>query len=142
MPDIRHLLRINASTEKVYNAITTQEGLSGWWCPDTMAKPEEDSVARFTFGPEYFKEMKITELKPAKRVKWFCLAAYEEWIGTTITFELQSSGKSTTLAFQHDNWKKYTEEFAACSYHWAMFLRSLRLLCETGKGQPSPNQLQ
>ena len=142
MPDIRHLLRINATAENVYSAITTQEGLSGWWCSDTKAKPEQGSVARFTFGPEYFKEMKITQLKPATLVKWLCITGYEEWIGTTIIFKLQSDGISTTLTFQHDNWKDYTEEFAACSYHWALFLRSLRLLCETGKGLPSPNQLQ
>ena len=141
MPNIHHTLTIHAPAEKVYHAITTQKGLSGWWCPDTKAKPEQDSVARFAFGSDYFKEMKITQLKPSRLVKWVCLVAYEEWVGTTISFELHPDGKNTMLTFHHDDWEDYTEEFAECNYHWALFLRSLRLLCEDGKGQPYPNHL-
>jgi uncharacterized protein YndB with AHSA1/START domain len=142
MPDIRHKLFIKTPVEKVYEAATTQEGLSGWWCLDTKAKPELGSIARFTFSPEYFKEMKITELKPPQSVKWACIAGYPEWIGTSISFEFKADNKGAILFFNHADWKDYTEEFAECSYNWALFLRSLRLLCETGKGLPSPNQHQ
>ena len=139
MKSIYHRLLIHASPETVYNALTREEGLSGWWTPDTKAKPEVGSVARFDFGPDYFKEMKITKLEPLSKIEWLCLKAYEEWIGTTLTFELQSVDKSTVLFFHHDGWKDYTPEFAGCSYDWALFLRSLRLLCETGKGLPYPH---
>jgi len=162
MPNIRHEILIGASAEKVYEAITSQEGLSAWWTPGTKAEHEDNSIARFRFGPEYFKEMKITELKPSLRVKWVCIAGAEEWIGTTIFFELQSGdrktlldshpelqdqlqqqldgGKTTLVIFHHDDWKDYTSMFAECNYTWARFLRSLKLLCETGKGRPWPNQ--
>jgi len=139
MKSILHRLEINAPLEKVYEAITTQEGLSGWWTPETKAKPELGSIARFAFGPDYFKEMKIEELKPPSRVKWLCVKGYKDWIGTTVTFELQSHEKGTLLFFHHDGWKEYTQGFAACSYDWAIFLRSLKFLCETGKGLPYPN---
>jgi len=164
MKSIRHELLIGASAEKIYSAITSQEGLSAWWTPDTKAKSERNSVARFGFGPEYFKEMKITELKPSHQVKWICIAGAGEWIGTTISFELQpgdkepllnshpelkdqiqqqrNGHKGTLLIFHHDDWKEYTPMFAECNYTWAQFLKSLKLLCETGKGQPWPNQHQ
>lgn len=141
MKSICHRLLIESSAEKIYNAITTIEGLSGWWSPETEAKPEIESVARFAFG-DYFKEMKITDLDPFKKVKWLCLKAYDEWLGTTITFELKPHDKGTVLFFHHDGWKKYTQEFASCSYDWAVFLRSLKFLCETGKGLPFPHQYQ
>ena len=162
MPDIRHTLLIGAPAEKIYSAITTQEGLSAWWTPDTNAKPERDSVARFAFGPSYFKEMKITELKPSRQVKWICIEGAEEWIGTSISFELypgdkeallnshpeakdqiqqqKKSDKGTLLIFHHDDWKEYTPMFAECNYTWGQFLKSLKLLCETGTGRPWPNQ--
>ena len=140
MKSIYHQLRIAAPAEKVYNAITTQEGLSGWWTPETKAKPETGSILRFAFGPDYFKEMKVTKLEPPSRVEWLCVKGYEEWIGTTITFEIETDDKGTVLFFHHDGWKDYTPEFAGCSYDWALFLRSLRLLCETGKGLPFPYQ--
>ena len=162
MPNIHHELLVGAPPEKVYSAITTREGLSGWWTPGTIAKPQLDSVARFPFGPEYFKEMKIMELKASERVKWTCIAGADEWKGTTISFELQPGDKRTLLnshpevkdqiqqqrnfdsgallIFRHDDWKGYTPMFAECNYTWGQFLRSLKLLCETGQGLPWPNQ--
>ena len=161
MPNIHHELLIGAPAEKIYSAFTSQEGLSAWWSPDAKASPERDSVARFGFGSAYFKEMKITDLKPPKQVNWSCITGAEEWIGTTISFELQpgdkgtllhsrpeladqiqqSDGeKGTLLILHHDGWKEQTPMFAECNYTWAQFLRSLKLLCETGKGRPWPNQ--
>ncbi|MEE1944728.1 SRPBCC domain-containing protein [Pedobacter sp. KR3-3] len=135
---ICHRLLIGAPVEKVYWALTTQEGLAGWWTPDTTAKPEIGSVSRFGFGPDYFKEMEVTELKPYHLVKWRCLKAFEDWIGTTLTFELEPHQKGCTLLFHHDGWEAYTPEFASCSFDWALFFRSLKFLCETGKGFPYP----
>ena len=164
MKSIRHELLIGTPAEKIYNVITTQEGLAGWWTPQVKAKPELNSVARFGFGPEYFKEMKITELKPSRLVEWICITGADEWIGTTISFELQPGDKGTLLnshpelqgqiqqqknsnnvtllIFHHDDWKEYTPMFAECNYTWAQFLRSLKSLCETGEGKPWPNQHQ
>jgi uncharacterized protein YndB with AHSA1/START domain len=161
MPNIRHELFIEAPSEKIYTAITTSQGLSAWWT-STNAKPERNSVARFAFGQEYFKEMEITELKSQTQVKWTCIAGAEEWIGTTLSFELQpvdresllnrhrelegqlqqqkNGDQGTVLTFHHDNWKDYTPMFAECNYTWAQFLRSLKLFCETGLGRPWPNQ--
>ncbi|HYI77990.1 MAG TPA: SRPBCC domain-containing protein, partial [Chryseolinea sp.] len=82
MPSIHHELLIVASAEKVYSAITSQEGLSSWWTPGVNVKHEVDSIAHFPFGTDYFKEMKITELKPSKLVKWTCVAGADEWVGT------------------------------------------------------------
>jgi uncharacterized protein YndB with AHSA1/START domain len=162
MPNIRHELLIGSPAEKIYSAITSQEGLSAWWTPGAKAKTERNSVARFAFGPDYFKEMKITELKPPKQVKWICITGVDEWVGTSISFKLQpgdketllkahpeledqiqqerSVDKGTLLIFHHDDWKEYTPMFAECNYTWGQFLRSLKLLCETDKGRPWPHQ--
>ncbi|MGK9126298.1 SRPBCC domain-containing protein [Olivibacter sp. SA151] len=136
---IRHRLLIEAPVEKVFEALTTQEGLAGWWTPDTLAKPTIGSILRFSFGPDYFKEMKVEQLKPYSKIKWLCVSAYEEWIGTRLTFELEPHKKGCILFFHHDGWKNYTPEFASCSYDWALFFRSLKRLCETGKGAPYPD---
>ena len=162
MPNIHHELLIGAPAEEIYDAITYPEGLSAWWTPGSNAKPETNSIARFPFGPKYHKEMKIVELIPSRLVKWQCIAGTGEWVGTTLTFSIQSVDKGsmlnsypeiqgqeeqqgnfdegTLLIFHHDDWKDYTPMFAECSYTWGQFLRSLKLLCETGKGRPWPNQ--
>ncbi|WP_057936382.1 SRPBCC family protein [Algoriphagus resistens] len=136
---IYHRLLIETPAEKIFEALTTQEGLAGWWTPDTIAKPELGSISRFTFEDGYFKEMEIIELKPYSKVKWRCIKGYEDWVGTEVSFELEPHRLGAVLLFHHDGWKEYSNGFASCSYDWALFLRSLRLLCETGKGQPYPN---
>lgn len=161
MPHIRHEVLIGSNVEKVYDALTTENGLAGWWTPDTKAKPEVNTTARFTFGGGYFKDMQIVELKQDESVKWKCIAATEEWKGTTLSFELktgnksslmssryeladqilqQKSDKATLVILHHDDWKDYTPMFAECNFTWGQFLRSLKLLCETGNGRPWPHQ--
>ena len=139
MNSICHRLLIKAALEKVYDALSTQEGLAGWWTPDTQAKPERGSRARFRFGADYFKEMRVVNLDPGKKVEWICEKGYEDWIGTKVRFALEEEDGGTVLTLTHDGWQEYTPGVASCSYDWAMFLRSLRLLCETGKGRPYPD---
>ena len=139
MVDIVHRVGIKAPASKVYAALSTIPGLAGWWTPETTAKPELGSIASFAFGANYFNEMKIEELTPYSKVKWLCVKAIEEWVGTTITFELEPHTKGATLLFHHDGWKEYSDSFASCSFDWALFLRSLKYLCETGKGFPYPD---
>jgi uncharacterized protein YndB with AHSA1/START domain len=97
MPNIRHNLLIGASAEKIYNAITSEEGLSAWWTPNTKVKLEVNSVARFPFGTDYYKEMKITKLKPDELVEWNCITGDAEWVGTNISFTLLSGNKKNLL---------------------------------------------
>lgn len=162
MPDIRHQLIIAAPPGKVFHAVTSREGLSAWWTPGATARPELNSVARFPFGPDYYKEMRIAELKPPELLKWICLNGDQEWIGTTLSFRLEPGNKEsllrahpemrgqaeqlesrenfTLLIFHHKNWKDYTPMYAECNFTWGRFLWSLKLLCETGKGLPWPGQ--
>ena len=161
MPNINHAVLIGATVEKVYDAITTQEGLSAWWTPDTKAKTQIKTIAHFPFGHHYFKEMIIEELKPFTLVRWSCTKGADQWVGTNISFKLipgdkktllksypeilgqveqQKNDNGTLLIFHHDDWKEYTLMFAECSYTWGQFLKSLKLFCETGTGSPWPHQ--
>jgi len=162
MPHIHHELFISSSAEKIYSALTSQSGLSAWWTPKTSASAEKHSVSRFSFGAEYFKEMKIIDLKPLEYVEWTCIRGAEEWIGTSISFKIESGSKDsiliahpeikdqlqqsnienegTILTLHHNNWKDYTPMFAECNYTWGQFLNSLKLFCESGQGKPWPTQ--
>jgi hypothetical protein len=161
MPHIHHELLIGAPAAKVFSAITSQDGLSAWWTPHTTAEARENTVSRFAFGPTYFKDMRISVLKPDLEVEWFCIAGAEEWINTLLSFKLEEGHRRTVLAahpeilgqieqqeseavtllvFRHCNWKEYTPMYAECNYTWGQFLRSLKLFCETGRGTPWPQQ--
>ncbi|WP_109435077.1 SRPBCC domain-containing protein [Aquimarina sp. AU119] len=136
MANIRHNLTITASTKQVYDAITLENGLKGWWTQEATAKPEEGNINHFKFGDEYFNEMKILKLNPPNQVHWECVDGDKEWIGTNLSFVLEERDGITFLKFSHLNWAEESEFFGFCSHHWGRFLDSLKSLCETGKGQP------
>jgi uncharacterized protein YndB with AHSA1/START domain len=84
MPDIRHLVFIKSTTEKIYEAITTQKGIASWWSIHNNAKPQPGSLYRISFGGDYYKEIKVAELFPNKRVVWEILHATPEWLNTKL----------------------------------------------------------
>ncbi len=136
MPNIKHYLNINAPVEVVFKAITEQEGLSKWWTEETVASVKLNSVAEFKFGDLYQCKMNVSNLLPGKKVEWKCVDGADEWIGTSIVFEMEEDEGNTVLKFSHSGWKEETDFFARCNYNWAWYMTSLKNYCETGKGTP------
>ncbi|MFY0599630.1 MAG: SRPBCC domain-containing protein [Cyclobacteriaceae bacterium] len=141
MEHIRHHLIINAPINEIYTAVTTQEGLSQWWTNTTVAKPEIGFVNEFRFGPGELKMMKVLALDSNKSVDWQCVGGDEEWQDTQVSFDLQEIDGKTHLRFIHRDWKEATVYYETCNFHWGLFLQSLRMLCETGKGNPFQDML-
>jgi hypothetical protein len=142
MPDILHKVGIkSASVDDVYKALTTVEGLSGWWTTTTRGESQIGGVLQFRFGNGGF-DMKVLELQPAGRVLWLVVDGPEEWIGTKISFDLKQEGDWTTVFFKHEGWAAPVPFMHHCSTKWAVFLLSLKSLLETGKGAPWPNEIK
>ncbi|MGZ5215079.1 MAG: SRPBCC family protein, partial [Caldimonas sp.] len=146
MVDILHKVGIRASSEEVYRALTTREGLAGWWTKNTKGEGEVGSVIDFRFsagGAEIGGcEVKVLELAPARQVLWQVISGPAEWIGTRIAFELKQEGDYCIVLFKHQGWKEPVEFMHHCSTKWAIFLMSLKSLVETGKGAPNPDDVK
>ena len=143
MADIIHRVGIKASPEKVYQALSTIEGLAGWWTADTSGVAEVQNTITFQFrGPKGTIiggfDMQVVTQEPAKKVQWACVKGPEEWVGTTITFELKQENEFTIVLFGHRNWRESSEFTAHCNTKWGTFLMSLKELLETGTGKPAP----
>jgi uncharacterized protein YndB with AHSA1/START domain len=141
MPDILHRIAIKASPEKVYQALSDEKGLAGWWTTNTSASAKVGAIDKFRFGDRGFNDMKVVELVPGKRVKWNCIDGAQEWIGTELTFDLEQENGRTIVLFAQRGWKEPVEFMHYCSTKWAMYLLSLKLLCETGRGKPYPDDI-
>jgi uncharacterized protein YndB with AHSA1/START domain len=142
MPDILHKVGIKSSSLKeVYQALATVEGLAAWWTSDTQGESKVGGVILFRFGGGGF-DMKVLELDPDRRVLWQVIDGPEEWIGTTISWELRQEDDWTIVLFKHEGWKEPVEFMHHCSTKWAVFLLSLKSLLETGKGAPWPNEIK
>lgn len=137
MVAIEHLLQIRASQAKVYEALTTQEGLGAVWTSKLLVKPEPGFVNEFNWGEEYITKMQILELRPGEKVLWECTESDPEWVGTFICFKILPGKEGiTTVILKHYNWQEVTDYYRSCNYHWAMFLLSLKKYLEEGTGMP------
>lgn len=140
MVDILHRAGVKTSTpDKVYEALTTVDGLAAWWTEDTKSK---DGRIEFRFPPVGGFDMEVVETRPNELVTWRVADGPEEWIGTTIDFELRQDGDWTIILFAHRGWAEPVEFMHHCSTKWATFLMSLKSLVETGAGAPAPRDQQ
>ncbi|WP_020388427.1 SRPBCC family protein [Kribbella catacumbae] len=141
MVDILHRVGVKASVDEVYTALTTIDGLAGWWTTNTVGEGSEvGGVVQFTFGPGGF-DMKVLELVPGKRVLWEVVEGPEEWVGTQVEWELGQVDEWAIILFKHEGWKEPVEFMNHCSTKWAIFLMSLKSMIETGKGSPDPDDV-
>ncbi len=144
MPDIRHRVAISAPLETVYEAVATTAGLSEWWTRDGVRGDSTvGSRIQFYFGrPDPAAVMEVTRLDPEGEVSWACVEGADDWVGTTLTFELRTEADETVVLFTHAGWREAVEFMAHCSARWAYFLLSLKSYAEFGKGTPFPEDLK
>lgn len=135
MTAIKHLFHINAPREKVYQALTTLDGLSHWWTAQATGETGLGAVLEFGFGTPLITKMKVIALLSDQLVRWECIDGPDDWKHTIISFQLSDNEARTLVRFDHDKWKKANDFYAACSFSWGRYLESLRQLCQTGKGQ-------
>lgn len=140
MADIRHRVGIAAPEARVYEALTTTEGLSGWWTHNVVGDPNLGGRLQFFFGgSEPGAIMEVVALDPTHHVEWRCVQGADEWIGTTITFDLKPADSETVVLFKQANWREPVEFMYHCSTKWAYFLLGLKAGLEGGKATPYPN---
>lgn len=132
MPEIYHLLAIKADAATVYAAVTTQDGLSNWWLPDTIAKPEIGFINEFRVGTRLINKMRVIALETNGLAEWECINDNDEWTGTHIIFAIEEKEDASYLHFKQKYWREQTVFFGNCSFHWARHLIMLKHYCETG----------
>ena len=147
MVDIIHRVGIKAPVSKVYAALSTVEGVAGWWTKETTGVSKSGGHIDVRFLSPSGNEigsmnMEVMELDPNKKVHWRFKSGPAEWVGTDVIFNLSQDGDYTIVLFGHKNWREANEFTSHCSMKWATFMLSLKDLVETGNGKPSPNDMK
>jgi uncharacterized protein YndB with AHSA1/START domain len=141
--DIVHNFPIKTTAQKLFDAITSQKGINGWWAKDADVgkKPGEVSTMRFAKeSGQVEMQFRIDLIQPDQRVEWTCVRnANPAWIGTKISFVIKSSGNESDFTFTHGNWDpkwKGQLPYEQTKEGWLHFMNSIKQYCETGAGQP------
>jgi uncharacterized protein YndB with AHSA1/START domain len=134
---ILHAVHIHASPAKVYEALTTEEGLRGWWTTKVAVEQGEGGVIRFMFAGDFHPHMKQLSLQPGRRVEWKCISGHENWRDNTFAFTLEDRKGETMLQFVQEYAQELSDEvYGIYNFNWGYYLNSLKQLCEKGAGTP------
>ena len=143
MSSILHRIEIDAQPEKVYDALTDTNQLSGWWAPASVDSDNAD-LLNFAFGEQgdYTLSMRVDQATPNQQVVWQAEDGPWAEMGQFV-FDLEPIERGTNVRFAHHGWPAQDDFYMHCNSKWGFFLTSsLKALVETGTGQPSPREPQ
>jgi uncharacterized protein YndB with AHSA1/START domain len=138
MADLKFVVPIAATPEKVYAAVATQAGMRSWWTADAQMEEQTGGKAEFGFekrGVVY--RMTIDRLDPGRCVVMSCHGDQPEWKGTTLRWDIAESedGSGAILRFVHGGWREVTEFCAGCNAMWGNLMFRLKDSAEgNGRG--------
>ncbi len=99
LPDIKQTATFNAPIQKVWDAVSTSEGMSAWFMPnDFKAKEGHEFHIQSPFGPSPCKVLVIDE--PHK------LSFAWDTDGWVVKFLLEEKGDQTGFTLIHSGWKE------------------------------------
>lgn len=142
--DIVHDFRIKTTAQKLYEAITTENGIHGWWAKDADVGRNTGEISRMRFAKEagaVEMHFRIDAMVPSKRVSWTCVKnPNPAWIDTMIDLEIdQVNPSEVNFRFNHSHWDpkwKGQLPYEQTKEGWNHFMISIKEYCETGVGQP------
>ena len=134
--EIVHSIDIKPTPERLYEAITTQKALAGWYTPQTKAEPKVGAIIEFRFGREATLTFRVEKLEPTRQVVWSAVQAPPDWRGAYLTFDITPAENAANLRFSQTGFAPDYALLSCFSYLWAQYIRSLKLLLEAGEGEP------
>lgn len=126
-------------TSRLHLIISTKQlalkGLAGWWTPQVEAKPKTATISEFHFMETTLK-FRVDKLEFARHIAWSSVQVPSDWEGTQVLFDITPGDTTVNLKFSHTGFASPGGSFGITSYSWAQYLRSIKLLLETGAGEP------
>ena len=130
--DIHHDFWIEASADKIFEAITTPEGLNSWWPLKSSGKAEVGATYNFFFTEEYDWYGTVTECVPNKSFHIKMTQADEDWTPTAFGFDMEELEGGVQIRFWHKGWPQCNHHYRRSSYCWAILLKGLKDYVEKG----------
>jgi len=137
MQKIIHVLDVSIDKQRVYQALTTEEGLSSWWSTKVKTDGKLGGIIGFTFLEGFNPDMKILSLEENSKVEWECVSGHDKWQNNKFSFEMKENQVGTLLKFTQEYANQVSDEdYGRYNFNWAYYLQSLKDYCETGNGKP------
>lgn len=137
--DYETSVRVKASPDVLFDALTTITGLAAWWNPATGSGATGGELQFLMNAPEPLV-IHVEEATRPTSVRWTVIDCpfLPDWIGTRPTFTITPvDGDTAELVFRHQGLSEDLECFGMCSRSWQHYMTSLRDYLEVGGGSPN-----
>lgn len=156
--DYRKTIRVQASPEALFDALTSICGLAGWWAPVTGSGEAGGELRFYMNIPEPLVIHVDEATRPARTqsartqsatahsartqtasVRWTVIECgfLPDWAGTRPVFTIAPAGDGASeLSFRHHGLTAELDCIEMCTRGWNHYLASLRDYVETGRGTP------
>jgi uncharacterized protein YndB with AHSA1/START domain len=148
MAELYHQVWITAPSATVYEAISTEAGIAGWWDRPNAVKTDSGVVLEFNPGPEHggVLRARVAAAIPDRRIEWEFVSTHPRnspafaWTGTRVSFEITRravppwAAERTDTAivdFRHSGWDERSEYLGFCNFAWGEALQKLKQWCES-----------
>ena len=133
MPTVSQAITIDAPKLAVYKALTTTDGLLGWYSDQVEGNPDKGGEFTLSFtkheGPFRWK---VTAAEPGALVQWTCVAGPGQSTGTVVTFRLSETGKGrTAVELDHEGFEDTDQKLKVCNTLWGGLVLHLRKYVES-----------
>lgn len=132
---IEHEVRVAATPEQLALAVTTEEGLSGWYSAG-MTASQSDAVVGFHASHHPVFEWSVAR-PSVKEIVWTCTTGPGRSVGTQAIYAYFPAGDGrTTVRLTHLGWAEDDDAFRRCNTLWGALLFQLQRYLETGERRP------
>lgn len=136
--DYQATVRVKASPDALFDALTTVTGLAEWWNPVTGSGETGGELSFIMNAPEPLV-IHVDEATRPLSVRWTVTDCpfLPDWIGTRPTFTITPvDGDTSELHFRHHGLNEELECIDMCTRSWNHYMTSLRDHLEIDRGTP------
>ena len=137
MPDILMACNIDSDAETVFRALTTAEGVTGWFTSAAEIGEGEGAHHLLTFpGMPAPWDLRIDHAEAPRRLVLSVVAGPDPWLNTTMTYEIADRPEGGVVVnFDHNEFATVVgvREF---TIGWATKILALKKFAETGERDP------
>ena len=127
---------VKAPAEKIFQALSTANGLGKWWSYYTLGPDWETGEVLLKWPKSgHQARVRLSEAKAPTVVEWRVIEhqPMTEWNGTIIRFLLEEGGSGeTSLVLRHIGLVPECECYEACSDGWGYLVGQIKKLVEQG----------
>jgi uncharacterized protein YndB with AHSA1/START domain len=146
MTTISYDVQTEATPERAYEAVSTEEGFQGWWTRTCSVDSRVGGEAEFRFyRGEAVMRFRIDALEPNRRVEMTCIDTEnanperqaDQWLGTVLELQMEPlADGGTEVRLRHSGWPQDSPVLPQIEQGWKHFTGSLERYLETGTGTP------